>query len=313
MKRTAPFQPDEAGRILDSTGMFLASQMPSVHIGAAVSYGAAAKTLYDRYIASCTSKDAAVKANLHFSLAKWRLGKIVYDFDTVFFRELRRTKDTQLQLAVLRRLPYFSFYIHCPERGSVGFVVYVEPHDNGTCLLSSIQLFNGGGRLSFRSFSLWLLDGESVTDAMRRVVQKMRVPDGGQAAYGDFSSYADGVEVQNYAYMAKSSLLAAYYLASRNAEVRPVRRPDTLDVVHSQHARNDREPMQVRIFRVGHQVGETLREVSVASCGRKPWQGGTKRPHIRAAHWHHYRTGAGRARVEVRWLLPILVNCVDSG
>ena len=33
-----------------------------------------------------------------------------------------------------------------------------------------------------------------------------------------------------------------------------------------------------------------------------------KRPHMRRAHWHHYRTGVGRANLILKWLPPMMIH-----
>lgn len=57
---------------------------------------------------------------------------------------------------------------------------------------------------------------------------------------------------------------------------------------------------------VGAAIGRQLRE-----AGRHSGAGATHaspRPHIRRAHWHHFRVGEGRQQLRLRWLHPLLVG-----
>lgn len=49
-----------------------------------------------------------------------------------------------------------------------------------------------------------------------------------------------------------------------------------------------------------------------ASTGSTPPTGRTVRPHMRAAHWHTFRTGKGRTERIVHWLPPIPVGLPDD-
>jgi hypothetical protein len=94
------------------------------------------------------------------------------------------------------------------------------------------------------------------------------------------------------------------YVISDNCEQRVVYKP-------SGKARRRSSPST--IHEVGTVLGRRLGQARVRYTGKRgTGERGTVRPHVRAAHWHHYWVGpkadASKRRLVVRWLEPIFVG-----
>jgi len=90
------------------------------------------------------------------------------------------------------------------------------------------------------------------------------------------------------------------YLCCKNAEIRTVYKPP-------------KEPGRRRSaatwHQVGYRIGAELRAYERAASERRPHQGGTVRPHMRRAHWHHFWTGprGGERKLVLKWVPPTMV------
>lgn len=128
----------------------------------------------------------------------------------------------------------------------------------------------------------------SIEDMIRKQMRVAR-PDMVEPQPGDLLAYQ----------MAVALLL---YLCSDDREMKAS--------AGGQRARERRSRAKPTLVDVGFEVGPKLfaaRRESAAAAGTA--DGGTKRPHIRRAHWHTYWTGPrGQQTAEVRWLHPILVH-----
>ena len=61
---------------------------------------------------------------------------------------------------------------------------------------------------------------------------------------------------------------------------------------------------------VGYRIGSELRAYRRCESETREHQGGTVRPHMRRAHWHHYWTGPrkGDRKLILKWLAPTMVG-----
>lgn len=72
---------------------------------------------------------------------------------------------------------------------------------------------------------------------------------------------------------------------------------------------------EVRKWDAGYYIGDALRKNSGGHppYEKQPPQGGTKRPHMRRGHWHHFWRGkSDQKELVLHWVLPIFVNSTDS-
>ena len=112
-----------------------------------------------------------------------------------------------------------------------------------------------------------------------------------------------------YRCLLSAALPFAYYLASQNADIRPVRSGKG-----SRCLRKNGTPLRIQAWDVGFRVGCTVAQMYQDRPSgdlmeqQSMRRASGRRPHIRRAHWHHYWTGKGRSVLVVRWLLPILIH-----
>lgn len=104
---------------------------------------------------------------------------------------------------------------------------------------------------------------------------------------------------------------AAYYLASKNAEIKEVKIPKEKRPVLVSKPGATPKKVNVKTYNVGFVIGKgfEMQLVSGAEYQKSTatGTGRTVRPHVRRAHWHHYWVGEGRTRLEVRWIEPTFV------
>ena len=75
---------------------------------------------------------------------------------------------------------------------------------------------------------------------------------------------------------------------------------------------------EIKKYICGEEISETLKvyrrkiNTTKESSGNHTSSGSIasspKRPHMRRAHWHHYRTGVGRANLILKWLPPMMIH-----
>ena len=107
-------------------------------------------------------------------------------------------------------------------------------------------------------------------------------------------------------------ILAAYYLASENPDIRQIKTPKAKRPKNASGKR-----LNYRRWEVGYREGASIEKMLQQSEPAEPTGKSHKvlykmRPHVRRAHWHHYWTGRGRQKLVVKWIAPILVNNTDE-
>ena len=104
---------------------------------------------------------------------------------------------------------------------------------------------------------------------------------------------------------------AAYYLASKNAEIKEVKIPKEKRPVLVSKPGATPKKVNVKTYNVGFVIGKSFEMQLVSGAeyqkSTATGTGRTVRPHVRRAHWHHYWVGEGRTRLEVRWIEPTFV------
>ena len=234
--------------------------------------------------------------------SRWRTCRHVYRFDRTLSEELGGMGlPDDMPVDTLAMLPY-------P-------IVYVEAKVPYHSVL--------GSELGNRGFFAWreeagLIVAFDLTDVERSdAAFIMRLEHGTLGAVVDDLVRGDrdfagtvGIEgVDDYANMRETVVTVVnhlLYVISANSEQEVVYRP-------SGNAKRANRTSQSTIHEVGTRVGRRLSQARVRYVGGKGPKGeGAKRPHVRAAHWHHYwvgpRADASKRRLVVRWLEPIFVG-----
>lgn len=70
---------------------------------------------------------------------------------------------------------------------------------------------------------------------------------------------------------------------------------------------------EVEHIHVGDEVAVRIRTMNnhpTARTDNEPLGGHHRSPvtHVRRAHWHTFRVGEGRKKIQVKWLAPVVVN-----
>lgn len=247
----------------------------------------------------------AIETAMKYYLSgKWRLTKVVYTTDPIFMDALSDSESTALYTAILRRLPFRTFYLHCPREDSLGLLIHVEPYENENCLLVAGIIFQDQTELACKLISLPFQNGETPQQALDHLILSMHLTGPSPLA----PSKPDDM-IAGYAQSLMEALSFSYYLASQDADIRPVRTSK-----EQRCRRSNGTPLRIREWEIGFRVGCTIaqmyrrRPTGHPPAASAPEPTGIKRPHVRRAHWHHYWTGKGRSVLVVKWLFPTIIH-----
>ncbi len=247
-------------------------------------------------------------------LSAWRLTKSVYRFDPDIRDALTATPISKIPTEILFRLPEWCIYIDFQGWSAFevahGAFVSLEydfdrpddpelritfDQDEGLMQLIPIHLVdNDLERAIRRGIEIGLQNSEKAGGIL-----------GGQVAK-DISKIFDADllnHIEEIAANASKILSLILYLCSEEPDLSgdsPPTRPKprkTKRGLRFFHANNP------SVVEVGFNLGKTIR-----SSVEGPGTGTSKRPHIRRAHWHTYRTGKGRAIPKLKWIAPVAVN-----
>lgn len=99
----------------------------------------------------------------------------------------------------------------------------------------------------------------------------------------------------------------AAYIGSSNADIHVSYKP-------SGNGRPTKRRSTATWHEVGFRMGAQLRQYE-RTRPRSVGGGGTVRPHVRRAHWHHYWVGpmGGERKLVLRWVPPTFVAMADGG
>lgn len=262
------------------------------------------KKFLDRY-----KKIAGIDACLHLihtdeyldvaALSAWRIHKQIYQFEPEFWKDLTETKfDGTIPAEILKQVPYPAFWIDPLEA-----IVYFA-HDHKDNLVMTVQCFGDSDETS----AVIVRDGITLDqglDEMARITME-QLRDRGKFNF---------IERPPMELMS-DALQATLYLCSQNA-----------DIQESSQSRKNYRPRpgqirdvqaEVRQWDVGKVYVKSLRQArrSEADPGREVEihhsSGWTVRPHVRKAHWHHYRCGKGRKDLVLKWTAPMYVGLGDE-
>ena len=259
------------------------------------------------------SSKEAVK---YYCLGKWREFKTAYSIHSEFLKALSNTEDATLKTEVFRRLPVPSFYLECSREPVCGYIVVTEPHNDGDCLIAITEV-NGidfeKQSLLTRECSLWFQDGETVLDALQRLINKTdhTSPDIAGTVLENMTTADDPLLKRLYQRL-NVVISIAYYLGSLNPDIRKIKTPKEKRPKDASGKR-----LNYRRWEVGYREGASIEKMLQQSEPAEPTGKSHKvlykmRPHVRRAHWHHYWTGRGRQKLVVKWIAPILVNNTDE-
>lgn len=229
----------------------------------------------------------------------WCKTKAIYDFSNTFLSLLNKTEDTEIFSDILKRLPFTDFVMNLPEGDTYNMMlVHLEFSCPGQTLflLCPFCMNKEQTHVAYALCMSWCEDGKKLIESFRY----LKVQHGEELC----------PDKENYLRIA---VAAAYYLASKNAEIKETTLPKNkrLTVVTKPGAKPKK--VNVKTFDVGYVIGKSFEQQmrsANATCAESFSHCGSShsvRPHVRRAHWHHYWVGEGRTKLEVRWIEPTLV------
>lgn len=248
------------------------------------------------------------------ALAAWRQSKEVYTFDPDLAEVLYdQVSDTKIPCDVLMRLPVYCVYI---DSGKYRFFAHLENDVNdGRWELRFVRVNDdGGAEASYLHLGDFTLD-ESIAAGLDESQYQMEHIAENKEAAALFKNALERAGGKNdYPGIADRKALSemlqlVLYICADNADI--VQPPDNRETYRAPSGGKVQDKYrEVRKWDTGYYVGNALRkEKSCASSAGQPYQGGSKRPHIRRGHWHHYWKGkSGNKELVLHWVLPIFVN-----
>lgn len=233
----------------------------------------------------------------------WRLTKGIYRFDGDFASELIKTKNTgAIPVNAFFQLPAYCCYIDTTpfNLNFIGFFVHLE-YDVRYPDVPELRFLMVKSDLSIYVRHLPLIGGtieESVNYLDRNV-------DSNDPEYKKIKEE----EIEQF----KSVISIVLALcAPQSIDVQRI----TPATKKNRNFKATGEPQPIK-WDVGVRIGSAIRQYKkkeTASVDHNTKTNKTVRPHVRAAHWHTYRSGEGKKDTILKWLSPIIVKSenIDS-
>lgn len=231
------------------------------------------------------------------ALAGWRKAKKVYDFSPALADELiksAQTEEMNIPISALA-LPYWSIYIR-PNIKSWdidGFFVYYnedvfDKNEENKKELRFTPLSKSGNALP----TIYLVQNEAKDICIKDSI----------------NAIFPGSSGKELCKIAAQMISLVLYLSAVNADIK---RDTTQPFRRTKQVRDI--AAEVEHIHVGNKVAiriKKMREHPAARTGGEPLGGHHRSPatHVRRAHWHAFRTGKGRKKIQVKWLAPVIVN-----
>ena len=244
-----------------------------------------------------------ITSNAAESQSSWdfiRCGRQVYLFDREFMGSILDERWEDLLPDVIENAPHECFYMHLPcDENSSGVVVRIGPAEN----VADFQrdgFFDEAERMG-RGV---LHDDDPRNPVIVNTGERMYVVLM-QAIPKTMSQMYDDVDYGIY----PSQLLVngVTYICSKNADIHVTYKPDPQA---KRSGKRENRYSRATWHEVGYHIGAELREYERTKSKGSGHQGGSVRPHMRRAHWHHYWVGpkAGRRELVLKWVGPTVVG-----
>lgn len=254
------------------------------------------------------------------AIGTWRYTQGIYRIDADVARALVATPFLrEIPAEVLFRLPEWCLYVDCAglalEYGGVpvfGFWVHLE-YDMNTTTPELRFLVDAGEPEQWQLFPFAVpMGGLTVAEAIGRVISPVvAASEPLSAAVGD--SLAD-IVAPGARFISQIMPLVLFLCSEEPGIVSPkdpALRPSRPQPKRTKDGWRLFPAPGPRVWNVGEDIGTQIRHAADHGSG----EGGTKRTHVRRAHWHGYwKGGHGTAqrRFSYKWLPPIVVNPADE-
>lgn len=247
---------------------------------------------------------------------QWSRYKQVYRVDEDFANALLCTDDLSLSHDMIKRLPYWQFYIDLEKchgfAPAKGLFVHVAD-------LSEKQV----------EFAVYLITEDLLffSQYITGIFDENGIMNYDTSTFGDYIPYLslDGDTIEEYsnqdAHVSRQrisffALQLISYLASKEPDIEADPTTNRANPyqpgirIKNKFSEISREEIGVR---VGSKIRVSIRRMTEARAEMHAQghhsSGTPKIPHVRSAHWSHYWTGKGRTVYETRWIEPCFVNC----
>lgn len=247
--------------------------------------------------------------NADYMMKKWKRYKQVYHFSDPLMRAMANTDKQGFVADVLQYLPFSSFYIDLTNYDDT--IVMEGYGRNFTGCFISISLADKAEdrepewviRLLFcTEYGDFFFGHSTFPRGIKTTIQE-GIPEG---------SDEESEQSQKDISFLVVNLIA--YIASSNADIEKSPTPSTPSWRRTGGKAQKGAP--VTDWNVGYRIGPAIEKAFSKTYTDSSSAGGSHaspRPHIRAAHWHHYWTGPKEERqLSLRWVSQAFVNCTDA-
>jgi hypothetical protein len=266
------------------------------------------------------SQSGWVEALQGWIMFTWRQTRGIYRFDETVYQSVARTQINKIPTEILYRLPEWCVFIETPRDITLegkrvsGFFALLTDDDNShrlylTTVRDENRWFHSIGLdLSFKTID------EALDEALDlpRVIRHESIEDGQR---DDFRKFVE------------KALSLLLYLCSLRPDIRHVsgdearkpRNPRPGDIPKDRADTKD-----WHVWKTGFRVGRVIRDEEEKQA--REHHGGTKRPHVRVGHYHHYWIGPNheewtgpkddpdnKRQLILKWVYQTTVNVGDSG
>jgi len=270
--------------------------------------------------------ELAMHVGIVGALATWRVSQGIYRFAPAVADAVAETPlDGDLPVDLLYRLPEWCVYIETPgrtfdDRSLHGFWAHLDWELDGGA--DELRLLLDVARTPDEALDprhglvpVPVILGEgTLADALERVVESGRRR---AQALGFAADLGGRDELQRHVAQITPLVALVLYLCAENAEIGDgSRRPSRPQPKRTKRGPRLFPPDRATGWDVGVRLGAALRRVPEAeepgSAEQSQSGRASPRPHIRRAHWHTFRVGAGRRDRVARWVPPTGVR-VEEG
>lgn len=268
------------------------------------------------YLVECqgvTFEEAAAGAAELTACWAWRRNKVIYRFDNELATLLNDQAQEMDELSVLPtelllHLPYPCIYVqtHIFE-GLDGFWSWIEYDTDEHHMEFRVQWVNAEKTHSFPCV-LHLLPEKTLQECILDTINTTAENLGSEIMFKEVQK-SDIAPVL-------PALQFVLYLQSQNAEIDEVV-PMTIRKEKNSYQIIRDKASEISERTVGVRIGTAIRKYkakagSPAQEEQRP--GGTKRPHSRRGHWHHYWTGPlnGERKLILKWTAPTFIHFDDK-
>ncbi len=233
-------------------------------------------------------------------LSSWRLTKSVYRFDPAIRDALTSTPISQIPTEIIFRLPEWCIYIDFQGWGAFpeyhgAFISLEYDFDRPEDPELRITFDGKEGLVQFIPLHL------AHPDLEQAIKRGLEISAENAPYLAETKVLLDHMD--KLADTASKLLSLVLYLCSEAPDLSGDTPPNNPKSRKTKRGSRYFHADNPSVVEVGFNLGKIIR-----SSVEGPGAGTSKRPHIRRAHWHTYRTGKGRAIPKLKWIAPVAVN-----